>query len=101
MPNAWTMRPGAGRKAAPPKRDKPQAWAGRHYVDANAAQVADTLRGAEGDVLHEQRGPAWLRGWTSNRKRSTGITAPAAVPGGGVTVKGANSVADRSGRERP
>lgn len=60
MPNAWTMRPGAGRKAAPPVRDKKRALPATR-MDAAAAGVADDLAGERRDVNGEDRGPAWLR----------------------------------------
>lgn len=65
MPNALTMRPGAGRKAAPPKRPTrgaatPSKETTQRY-DAQAVHDADTLGGDARDVAKERRGPPWLR----------------------------------------
>lgn len=60
MPNALTMKPGAGRKASPPVRDRTQALP-TTTNDAATAKFKDTLAGSERDVGGGARGPNWLR----------------------------------------
>jgi hypothetical protein len=60
MPNALTMKPGAGRKTAPPKRGKDQALP-TTTMDAAAVKFRDDLAGEDRDIAGEKRGPAWFR----------------------------------------
>lgn len=60
MPDALRMKPGAGRRAAPPVRSKRQELPPTG-MDASTTEVRDTLAGEARDVNGEERGPKWLR----------------------------------------